>query len=243
MDVDPNYDPSDFLKLASAIKVEQPDRDAQPLDLYDDHQAAMQQEPHQQLMVSADGQYQYAYDQQQPQHHQDVYHQQHAAEQIALGVVDQQHDFMQMQYQQQPQQQQPPHQDILSMAGAGMSFQDMDDDMPGGVQQQHQQPLLEMKPTLELGVGIDDDLAVSDSDEEELNVPPDANADQFDMTAEPMVVMNAAAVGDDLQQSGAAMVEQLEFKQEHGTAPEPMAPQPPPAVASEVDGDDDGLWF
>lgn len=235
IDVDPNYDPSDFLKLASHIKVERPDHDMQPHHdddeqqhhAYDEqHQTYEQLQPHNvkdemnayemHPQDSTQIQQQYANEDDDEHHHQVydgqlMYQQQQPQQHVILDGEQQQQQFMvyddeQAQYGQ-----------LQTHAAMNVSDNTIYQNMDAGGQVLHQMQQQQQHPD-DMGVGIDDDLAVSDSDDEEvLNV---GNApERFDTTE-----------------------------------PEPPVQQPqPPAVAvaakqetqMDIDPDDDGgdLWF
>lgn len=113
MDIDPNYDPSDFLKLASSIKVEQPDNDhlQQHQEQELDHVQYEQHEDDQMIMVQQ---------QQQQQFQQEELYQQYEQEQQHM-----QYDPNQQQHQLQQMEHDPNQQDLMHMSD-GMMYQSMD---------------------------------------------------------------------------------------------------------------------
>lgn len=194
MDVDPNYDPSDFLKLPGSIKKERPDHDPndeQQLNYgdnqidqsYDEHHQydPTQLQPHQ---MKAEIQ---PYEMQQLDNQnyddgtaggQEMY-QQH---QHIVMDGDQQH-YMMNNYDPMQQQQHPQeygHQPAMMNVADNLVYQNVDES--GRVMQMEYQP-----PNTDdgLGVGIDDDLAVSDSDDEDVLNAGDPPQQQFEATGLP----------------------------------------------------------
>lgn len=235
MDVDPNYDPSDFLKLASSIKKERPDHDQPMHHDDDDHQQHLDQQasyddpsqydgtalqPHQ---MKAEMQ---PYEMQQTSYGGDPQQQPMQLNDYGDGVALGQHMYQNMDgEQQQPQymvyadddqlqHQQEYGQPVMMNVSDNLVYQNVDENGRVVVQQQANNDGGDEDDD-GLGVGIDDDLAVSDSDDEAV---PDVGG------------------GDPPQQVDATV------------EPEPA---PPPVVMTkqevplDVEADDDGgdLWF
>lgn len=218
MDVDPNYDPSDFLKLPGAIKKERLDHDLndeqQPLNVEEDQMDQpydeQQYEPTQLQLHQMKAEIQpYEMHQLDNQNYdvQEMYQQQ---QQHIVLDGDQQHQQQYMMYKEEHMQQshqQDYDQTVMMNVSDNLVYQNIDES--GRVVQMQYQP---ENTDDGLGVGIDDDLAVSDSDDEGVLDAGDPPQQQFDATVEPD---NPPAVF---------------AKQE---------------TALEVEGDDDGgdLWF
>lgn len=135
MDVDPNYDPSDFLKLASSIKVEQPDHEQMQQQEMQQQQMYEQEQYDKQIMEQQimnehqmDGQQL----QQQQQIHMDqqMHHQQHQQEMYQQDMMgsEQMQSQQMLQYDQhhEMQQHQSIQQDNMLNMSDNMMFQSLD---------------------------------------------------------------------------------------------------------------------
>lgn len=223
MDVDPNYDPSDFLRLPGAIKKERPDHDPndeQPINDDDDDQIHQsyddnQYDPTQMQLHQMKAEFQPYEMQSDNQTYNDdgAGHDMYQPQQqhIVLDDGEQQQHYTgyredQLQQPQQQQQQLDYGQAVMMNVSDNLVYQNIDES-GRVVQMQYQQANTDDG----LGVGIDDDLAVSDSDDEE--------------------VLNA---GDPPQQFDATTDEQPE---------QPAATFAKQEAPLEVEADDDDLWF